>query len=218
VQPGSSKSSHAGRGDPEWARRSHTQPSAASRRPLRYSARFTVTNCSASTCNCAVRRSADWSPAAHVELWWWAGTQFERINARSRCMNMPHGSSFGRCAHCGEQVVWQNEASQGRVCYDYILKARQGTHHCNRLCAASHNGDWQCPYWLARQAIPAAVSASHCDAGFCSRVETRAYPYRASKPAAAWRAGRISMRGFSLLAAIRRPPGSDGCSRLCQPV
>lgn len=24
-------------------------------------------------------------PAAHVELWWWAGTQFERINARSRC-------------------------------------------------------------------------------------------------------------------------------------
>ena len=91
-------------------------------------------------------------PAAHVELWWWAGTQFERINARSRCMNMPHGSSFGRCEYCGEPVVRQNEASQGRVCHDYILGARQGTHHCNHLCAASHNGDWQCPYWLADQA------------------------------------------------------------------
>ena len=30
--------------------------------------------------------------------------------------------------------------------------------------------------------IPTAASASHWESGFCSRVETRAYPYRVTRP------------------------------------
>lgn len=82
--------------------------------------------------------------AAHLQLWWWTGTEWNHISTRSRCVNMPRGSTFGPCRHCGRQIVWLAGHSPGRICHNYDPEANYDTwadrheHHCKGLCKTRH--------------------------------------------------------------------------------
>jgi hypothetical protein len=91
--------------------------------------------------------------AGSIALWWWTGQAWQQISSPELCADMPFGTVFGSCGHCGSRVAWPD---RNALCYDYHPAHRISQMHCCAgLCPGAHENEEWCLYWAAQRAFPA---------------------------------------------------------------
>jgi hypothetical protein len=96
--------------------------------------------------------------ASSIELWCWTGTEWEHVTSAGQFPDIPHGTRFGPCTHCGRPIFRLDDS---QLAFDHQhWNSYLHLHCCPQLCAREHESVDGCLHWLAKRALPRRAAGS----------------------------------------------------------